>query len=69
MLCSSLDEKGVWRRMDIHIAESLYCPPETITPLLINYTPIQNKKFFFLNLDIREIFPKNHAKQLLFFSS
>ena len=67
MLCGSLDEKGVWRRMDTCIAELFYCPPETITTLLINYTPIQNKKFF-LNLDIREIFSKNHAKQLLFFS-
>ena len=27
------------------MAESLCCPPETITTLLIGYTPIQNKKF------------------------
>ena len=26
------------------MAESLGCPPETITTLLINYTPIQKKK-------------------------
>ena len=30
----------------IHMAESLCCSPETITALLISYTPIQNKKFF-----------------------
>ena len=28
----------------ISVAESLCCPPETITTLLIAYTPIQNKK-------------------------
>ena len=27
------------------MAKSLCCPPETITTLLISYTPIQNKKF------------------------
>ena len=49
MLCGSLDGRGVWRKMDIciYIAESLHCSPETITTLLIGYTPIQNKKFFF----------------------
>ena len=33
--------------MDTHIcmAESLFCPPETIPALFIGYTPIQNKKF------------------------
>jgi len=31
----------------ICMAESLCCPRETITTLLIGYTPIQNKKFFF----------------------
>ena len=32
--------------MDIYVcmAESPCCPPETITALLIGYTPIQNKK-------------------------
>ena len=30
---------GEWLR-----AESLCCPPETITTLSIGYTPIQNKK-------------------------
>ena len=28
----------------IHMAESLHCSPETITTLLIGYTPIQNNK-------------------------
>ena len=27
------------------MAESICCPPETITTLLISYTPMQNKKF------------------------
>ena len=36
MLCGSLDGRGVWRRMDtcICMAESLCCPPETITTFL-----------------------------------
>ena len=47
MFCGSLDWKYVWRRMDtcICMAESLYCPPETITTLLVSYTPIQMKSF------------------------
>ena len=47
MLCGSLDERGVWRRMDtgMCIPESLCCPPETIKTFLIGYTPIQNKTF------------------------
>ena len=28
----------------VRMAESLHCPPETITTLLTGYTPIQNKK-------------------------
>ena len=42
-LCSilrgSLDERGIWGRMDtcICMTESLGCSPETITTLLINY--------------------------------
>ena len=46
MLCVSLDGKGVLERMDtcMCLAESLCCPPETVTTLLICYTPIQNKK-------------------------
>ena len=39
-------EREVWGRMDtcICMAESLHSSPETITKLLIGYTPIQNKK-------------------------
>ena len=35
----SLDGSGVWGRMDtcICMAESFYCPPETIKTLLIGY--------------------------------
>ena len=29
--------------MDTCVAESLHCSPETITVLLIGYSPIQNK--------------------------
>ena len=47
MLCGSLDVRGVWGKMDtcIWMAESLRCSPDTITTLLVSYTPIQNKKF------------------------
>ena len=47
MLCGSLDRRGVWGRIDTCTctAESLCHSPETITALLICYTPIQNKKF------------------------
>ena len=34
-------------------AESLCCPPQTITTLLSSYTPIQNKKLFFFFLNKR----------------
>ena len=47
MFCSILDGREVWGRTDkrVCIAEALCCPPETITILLIDYMPIQNKKF------------------------
>ena len=47
ILCGSLDGRGVWGRMDMCIcmAESLHCPPKTITALLTGYTPTQNKQF------------------------
>ena len=47
VLCASWDGREVWERMDtcIYMAGSLGCLPETITTLLIGYTPIQNKKF------------------------
>ena len=47
-LCSvsrgSLDGRGVWGRVDMCacLAESLQCPPETITSLLISCSPVQN---------------------------
>ena len=45
-LCGSLDGSRVWGRIDpcICMAESLRCPPEITTTLLIGYTSIQNKK-------------------------
>ena len=41
-LCRSLDGRAVWERMDtcVCMAESLCCPSETITILLIGYTPV-----------------------------
>ena len=46
MFCASLDGRGVWGRMDtcICVAESLLCPPETITTLLTSYTPYPNTR-------------------------
>ena len=40
--------RGVWGRIDTcaRMAESIGYSPETITTLLIGYTPIQNKKVF-----------------------
>ena len=45
MLLDSLDGREVWGIMDtcMCMAESLCSSPETITILLISYTPIQNK--------------------------
>ena len=42
MLRGGLDGRGVWGRMDTCkcMAESLCCPLEAITTLLIGYTPI-----------------------------
>ena len=44
MLCGSLEGRGVWERMHIHI-NIQYISPETIIALLIGYTPIKNKFF------------------------
>ena len=46
-LCGSLDGRGVWGRVATCIckAEFLCCAPETITTLLISYTPVHNKEF------------------------
>ena len=51
MLCDSLDGRGVWGIVDIWICttESLSCPPEIATTLLISYMLIQNKKFKKIN--------------------
>ena len=48
MLPNSLNERGVWGRMDtcVCLAESLCCSPEIVTMLLIGYPPIQSEKFF-----------------------
>ena len=47
-LCGSLDGRGLLGRMNTYIcmAESLRYSPETITMLLLGYTPMQNKKKF-----------------------
>jgi len=47
VLCGSLDGRGVSEGEDtcICMAETLCGPPETITTLLLSYTPVQNKKF------------------------
>jgi len=46
MLCGSEDGRGVWRRMDtcVCVTGFLHCSPETITTLLIGYTPIKKLK-------------------------
>ena len=48
MFCSSLDGRRVWERMDAYtyMADPLCCEPETITTLLIGYTPLCNEKLF-----------------------
>ena len=61
MLCGSLDGRRVWGRVDTcrYTAESLCCPLETITVLLISYTPIKKlkslilkRKHYYLNQEI-----------------
>ena len=44
--CGSLRGRGVRGRMAtcLCVAESFHCSPETVTSLLIGYTPVQNKK-------------------------
>ena len=46
MLCGSLDGRGVWGTMDTCNVYNwvLHCSPETITTLLICYTPIKKNK-------------------------
>ena len=43
-ILKSLLQGGRMATCIISIAESLYCSPETITTVLIGYTPIKNKK-------------------------
>ena len=40
--------EGVWGRKDTCVCMSEFhpCTPETVTTLLIDYMPIENKKFF-----------------------
>ena len=54
--------KIFWGRMDtcIFMAESLHCLPETVTALLIGYTPIQNKKF---KRKKEILLPQNHNEK------
>ena len=44
MSCGSLAGRGVWGSVDtcVCVPESLCCPAETVTALLIGYTPVQN---------------------------
>ena len=55
--------KGIWGRMDtcICMAESLHYSPETITILLIDYTPIQNKKLKKTQLSAVQSMKKNRV--------
>ena len=48
------------------MAESLHCPPECITKLLIGYTPIQNKKVFFFFLKRQSQMTPPPKAQLLY---
>ena len=67
-LCASLDERGVWGRMDtcVCMAESLRCSLESTTRLLIGYTPhykmkhLKSKKITIVNW----IYPHYKMKSL-----
>ena len=54
MLWGRLDGRPVWGRMNtcICMAESFCCPPDTITTLLIGYTPIKDDRIKF-KIDFR----------------
>ena len=62
-----MDESGVWWTMDtcICVAESLCCPPETITTLLVSYTPIWYKTLKKIEL----LSSNNHTKKFILESS
>ena len=55
-----MEVRVVWGRMDtcMCMAESLCCPPETITTLLIGYTTIQNVS------DVKKKFKKKKQKTI-----
>ena len=55
-----MEVRVVWGRMDtcMCMAESLCCPPETITTLLIVYTTIQNVS------DVKKKFKKKKQKTI-----
>ena len=55
----SLGENGY-----MYMAQSLHCPLETITTLLIGYTLIQNKNFFFLKPVSNVTYPKSPTSLL-----
>ena len=74
MLCGTFTG-GEWERMDtcICIAESFLCSLETVTTLLIGYTPIQNLKNKIICIQIMSsvnkdssnfFFQKNHTETL-----
>ena len=54
MICGSLDERGVWERMDtcICMAESLPCSPEPIATLFANQVHPNTKLKVKKNLQI-----------------
>ena len=60
MLWGRLDGRQVWGRMNtcICMAKSFCCPPDTITTLLIGYTPIKDDRIKF-KIDFRFLEKKN----------
>ena len=60
MLCVSLDETGVWKKMD-----TLHSSSETITTLLKGYTPIQNKVYIYIKEKAKTTTTKNNSHALV----
>ena len=52
---------GEWIHLCIYMAESFHCLPDIITALLIDYTPIQNKKI--LNLEKKKSYNKKSTSK------
>ena len=67
MLCASLAETGVWRKMDtcVCMAESLHSSSETITTLLKGYTPIQNKVYIYIKEKAKTTTTKSNSHALV----